>query len=239
MDERKVTRMIFATVCYGEEFIDNFKELINEFAENHTVYVLTDKPELFYNCITDDYKTFTGRDEFSYFYKLLYTFYLVKKLKKRINYVDADFLSTNFDYSVVEDTDIIYTSALLDFKTLSEDILKTSQNIVYYADVLKQYGIDYMTIPYITEAFLSFPYSKRINDIYELALELQQVIEYNFNPDNVDWRGTYLERYTNYGIGFAEGTALVILVEKFKLKYQGVGRNEELFHDAWWDKEEE
>ena len=89
--------MIFATVCHGELFTKRYSYEINKVAKTDTVYVLTDKPEAFSNCIVRDYDTFMGTSQFTYYSKLLFLFALLEELKERINYVDADFLKTTFN----------------------------------------------------------------------------------------------------------------------------------------------
>ena len=46
--------MIFATVCHGELFTKRYSYEINKVAKTDTVYVLTDQPEAFTNCIVRD-----------------------------------------------------------------------------------------------------------------------------------------------------------------------------------------
>ena len=48
------------------------------------------------------------------------------------------------------------------------------------------------------------------------------------NPDH--WKGTPLRRYAETGIGFGEGTAMSALVQEFKIPFQAVNHNKDLFN---------
>ena len=96
--------MIYATMCIGKEWIEKYKETINNFSNKNKLHILTDEPIHFKNCITDEYT----RDVFSYYEKINFIFKLSKKYKERIYYIDADWLGS-YDTNIKVDDDSLYT----------------------------------------------------------------------------------------------------------------------------------
>ena len=74
----KEIKMIYATMCIGKEWIEKYKETINNFSNKNKLHILTDEPIHFKNCITDEYT----RDVFSYYEKINFIFKLSKKYKQ-------------------------------------------------------------------------------------------------------------------------------------------------------------
>ena len=109
--------MIFATVCHGPVFTKRYAYQVNKVGKKDTVYVLTDCPELFPDCITIGYKEFMGYSHFTYYSKLLFLFYLLEQLKERVNYVDADFLKINFNKDLITDNYSLFTNNVFTYVT--------------------------------------------------------------------------------------------------------------------------
>ena len=226
--------MIFATVCHGELFTKRYSYEINKVAKTDTVYVLTDKPEAFPNCIVRDYDTFMGTSQFTYYSKLLFLFALLEELKERINYVDADFLKTTFNKELVTDSTTLFTSVAVDYnKTLLGQLDYKKDKYSEWYKFLKEVNLETegdKVFTYVTEAFWSFPYLDNNSLIASRARELKKRIEeiFTLNPDH--WKGTPLRRYAETGIGFGEGTAMSALVQEFNIPFQAVNHNKDLFN---------
>ena len=105
--------MLYATVCHGAEFIEKYSLSINEVGKVDDVFVLTDQPKNFPNCNILEYEEFMGSKKFMYTCKLDLIFHLLKQLKQRVNYVDADFLNLSFDKSLVKDDNTLFTSIVV------------------------------------------------------------------------------------------------------------------------------
>ena len=220
--------MLYATVCHGAEFINRFSKEINKVGKIDTVHVLTDQPQYFDNCITYQYEKVMGGTQFSYYSKLTFLFKLLLEYKERVNYVDADFLRVNFNKGIVENDSAYYSSVIIPKHLTKLNRLK-GRNSAYkeYFAFMAEHGLD-KPFNYITEAFLSFPYSSKTIEIACRSKELQAHIEDIFNSKTADWSSTYLNRYAKNGIGFGEGTAVTILAKEYNLKVIGVKNNYDL-----------
>lgn len=226
--------MIFATVCHGELFTKRYSYEINKVAKTDTVYVLTDKPDAFPDCIVRDYSTFMGSSQFTYYSKLLFLFKLLEELKERVNYVDADFLKTTFNKELVTDNTTLFTSVAIDYnKTLLGQLDLNRGKYSEWYKFLKELNLETEgnnVFTYVTEAFWSFPYTDNITEIALRAKELKNRIEEIFTLDPTHWKGTPLSRYAETGIGFGEGTAMSALVQEFNIPFHAVNHNKDLFN---------
>jgi hypothetical protein len=226
--------MLFATVCFGPVFNKRYSYQVNEVGKTDTVYVLTDRPDLFPNCITRDYTKFMGHSQFTYYSKLLFLFSLLEELKERVNYVDADFLKTIFNKELVVGNTTLFTSKAVPYnKTLLFTLDDKRHKYREWYNFLDDNGLETKgdnVFTYITEAFWSFPYLENINEIASRARELQAHIEKIFTTDPKHWAGTPLKRYAETGVGFGEGTAMSALVQEFNIPFQAVNHNKDLFN---------
>lgn len=202
--------MIYATMCIGKEWIEKYKETINNFSNKNKLHILTDKPMHFKNCITDEYT----RDIFSYYEKINFIFKLSKKYKERIYYIDVDWLSSyNTDIEVNDDNLYTYTNFLLDDENVWTKFF-TSKEIKIKQNILSKIGIDGELKDYIGEALILFPYSENIDMIIDDSKILQEYLENEYNKSSIT--SSRLDRYKK-GIGYAEGWGLTALVTKYNI----------------------
>jgi len=173
--------MIYATMCIGKEWIEKYKETINNFSNKNKLHILTDKPMHFKNCITDEYT----RDIFSYYEKINFIFKLSKKYKERIYYIDVDWLSSyNTDIEVNDDNLYTYTNFLLDVENVWTKFF-TSKEIKIKQNILSKIGIDGELKDYIGEALILFPYSENIDMIIDDSKILQEYLENEYNKSSI------------------------------------------------------
>ena len=226
--------MLFATVCYGLEFTKRYSHQVNKVGKEDTVYVLTDRPELFPDCITRDYSSFTGYDYFTYYSKILFLFALLEETKQRVNYVDADFLKISFNKELIVDDTTLFTSIAVPYnKTILKRLDSRREQYKHWYNFLEEVGLETrgdIVFTYVTEAFWSFPYLVNIYIIADRAKELQTRIENIFAKDPIHWSGSPLKRYAKTGVGFGEGTAMSVIVKEFNIDIQAVTHNRDLFH---------
>jgi hypothetical protein len=226
--------MLYATVCYGSKFIERYNYEINQVGLTNTVYVLTDYPESFPNCITRSYEQFMGTKTFSYYSKILFLFSLLEELKERVNYVDADFLRTSFNKELVVDGSTLFTSVAINYnKTLLGQLDLNRDKYREWYKFLKEVNLETEgdnVFTYVTEAFWSFPYLGNMKQIASRARELKNRIEEIFTLNPAHWKGTPLSRYAKTGIGFGEGTAMSVLVQEFNIPLNAVNHNKDLFN---------
>lgn len=202
--------MIYATMCIGKEWIEKYKETINNFSNKNKLHILTDEPMHFKNCITDEYT----RDIFSYYEKINFIFKLSKKYKERIYYIDVDWLSSyNTDIEVNDDNLYTYTNFLLDVENVWTKFF-TSKEIKIKQNILSKIGIDGDLKDYIGEALILFPYSENIDMIIDDSKILQEYLENEYNKSSIT--SSRLDRYKK-GIGYAEGWGLTALVTKYNI----------------------
>ena len=202
--------MIYATMCIGKEWIEKYKETINNFSNKNKLHILTDKPMHFKNCITDEYT----RDIFSYYEKINFIFKLSKKYKERIYYIDVDWLSSyNTDIEVNDDNLYTYTNFLLDVENVWTKFF-TSKEIKIKQNILSKIGIDGELKDYIGEALILFPYSENIDMIIDDSKILPEYLENEYNKSSIT--SSRLDRYKK-GIGYAEGWGLTALVTKYNI----------------------
>jgi hypothetical protein len=201
--------MIYATMCIGSEWCEKYYNSINTFAETETVHILTDNPTYFPNCINYTY----NRDVFSYYEKLNHIMTVSSKLKKRITYVDADWLSkvnTNLEY------DDMSLYCYYHYNLIDTDFIKVfgggfKEKI---KPLLSKVGLNTIGDGYIPEAFISFPYLNNIQDISQDISILQDPLEKMFSTSD----RTRTDKYVADGkIGYGEGWSLTILCEKYNI----------------------
>jgi hypothetical protein len=224
--------MLYATVCHGAEFIEKYSLSINEVGKVDDVFVLTDQPKNFPNCNILEYEEFMGSKKFMYTCKLDLIFHLLKQLKQRVNYVDADFLNLSFDKSLVKDDNTLFTSIVVPHNNTA--LTKTHFDNKTYEDFvtfMKKNNLDVYdeNYAYITEAFLSFPYLDNTLEIASRSKELQAQVLEVFNQDTDKWSNTALKRYAKVGSGFGEGSVVTILAKEFNINVEGVSSNRKLF----------
>ena len=206
----KEIKMIYATMCIGKEWIEKYKETINNFSNKNKLHILTDEPIHFKNCITDEYT----RDVFSYYEKINFIFKLSKKYKQRIYYIDADWIgSYNTDIKVNDNNLYTYTNFLLDDENIWTKFF-TSKEIKIKENILSKIGIDRELKDYIGEALILFPYNENIDMIIDDSKILQEYLENEYNKSSIT--SSRLDRYKK-GIGYAEGWGLTALVTKYNI----------------------
>ena len=207
--------MIYATMCIGKEWIEKYKETINNFSNKNKLHILTDEPIHFKNCITDEYT----RDVFSYYEKINFIFKLSKKYKERIYYIDADWLGS-YDTNIKVDDDSLYTytNFLLDEQNIWTKFF-TSKEWKIKETILSKIGIDGELKDYIGEALILFPYNKNIDMIINDSKILQEYLESEYNKSSIT--SSRLDRYKK-GIGYAEGWGLTALVTKYNISIKQI-----------------
>lgn len=201
--------MIYATMCIGSEWCEKYYNSINTFAETETVHILTDNPTYFPNCINYTY----NRDVFSYYEKLNHIMTVSSKLKKRITYVDADWLSkvnTDLEY---DDTSLY---CYYHYNLIDTDFIKVfgggfKEKI---KPLLSKVGLNTIGDGYIPEAFISFPYLNNIQDISQDIFILQDPLEKIFSTSDRNRTDKYV---ADGKIGYGEGWSLTILCEKYNI----------------------
>lgn len=202
--------MIYATMCIGSDWVNKFKNSINNFANKHSLYILTDLPNEFPSCNTIIYE----RDEFSYYEKINLILKLLEIHKERITYIDADWLNKyNTDISFSDNCLYTYQIFHLNQKPLisffPEGELQKVNKIVNLIG-LEQFGNTY-----IPEAVLSFSYFDKFDKIKQDFNIIQKPIEDIYNKQTPI--RTALRKYSKYGIGYGEGLAITAIADKYNL----------------------
>ena len=207
--------MIFATMCIGKEWVEKYKNIINDFSQHNKLHILTDSEDEFEDCITEKYT----RDVFSYYEKINFIFKLSKKYKQRIYYIDADWIgSYNTNIKVDDSSLYTYTNFLLDDTNVWTKFF-TPKEIKIKKTILSKIGIDGELKDYIGEALILFPYNKNIDMIIDDSKILQEYLENEYNKSSIT--SSRLDRYKK-GIGYAEGWGLTALVTKYNISIKQI-----------------
>lgn len=202
--------MIYATMCIGKEWIDKYKNIINNFSQKNKLHILTDIEDVFEDCITEKYT----RDVFSYYEKINFIFKLSKKYKQRIYYIDADWIGSYDTNIKVDDNSLYtYTNFLLNEKNAVTDFF-TKKEWKIKKTILSKIGINEELEDYIAEALIFFPYNKNIDMMMEDSKILQEYLENEYNKSSIT--SSRLDRYKK-GIGYGEGFGLTALATKYKI----------------------
>jgi len=202
--------MIYATMCIGKEWIEKYKETINNFSNKNKLHILTDEPIHFKNCITDEYT----RDIFSYYEKINFILKLSKKYKERIYYIDVDWLSSyNTDIKLTDNAIYTYRNFILNEKNAVTAFF-TETELLIRKTILSKIGINKTLKDYIGEALIIFPYNENIDNIISDSKILQKYLENLYHKESITKKR--LNRYKK-GIGYAEGWAITALVNKYNI----------------------
>ena len=192
----------FATMCIGKEWVFDWKDNITDFLNKHKLHLLTDCEDVF------DFKSYKYNKEFSYYDKLIFLLDVMSLKKKRITYLDADKLHQyrNIDYD--ETSCFVYNTTKWP-ESLTPTFKKVKSEIHEYLNTEDNDDI------YAQEALISLPYTDDFENIKKDILELQPIVERNFG--NRKWNNSKLNRYSKYGIGYGEGSALTAVLLKYNI----------------------
>ena len=217
--------MIYSTMCIGNEWVTKFKDSINKFGKDNTLYILTDLPEEFPNCETILYT----RNEFSYYEKINLILDLLDTHKERITYIDADWLkhyNTNISFS----DDCLYTYQIFYLNTKPIMFFFPELELKKINKIVNLIGLEKFGNTYIPEAVLSFPYFNEFEEIKNDFNIMQNPIEDIYNKE-VPVR-TALRKYSKHGIGYGEGLAITAVADKYNLCVKDFGE----FPNYTWRK---
>jgi len=217
--------MIYSTMCIGKSWIEKFKNSINKFGKDNTLYILTDSPEEFPNCETILYT----RNEFSYYEKINLILDLLETHKERITYIDADWLkhyNTNISFS----DECLYTYQIFYLNTKPIMFFFPEIEFKKINKIVNLIGLEKFGNTYIPEAVLSFPYFNEFEKIKKDFNIMQNPIEDIYNKE-VPVR-TALRKYSKHGIGYGEGLAITAVADKYKLCVKDFGE----FPNYTWRK---
>lgn len=209
--------MIYATMCIGQNWIDKYKDIINEFSKSNTIHILTDVISEFNNTNVHLYQ----RDVFSYYEKINFILDLVKEYNQRITYIDCDWLST-YNTLLEYDNNSLYTYRIFDLDEYN-DVTE------WFTDIERDFRKSLLTdisskgfiTEYVPEALISFPNLKNIDDIISDIKTLQPIIEKTYNKESLTT--PRLNRY-KHGIGYAEGWSISAVSVKYDIPLKIVDR---------------
>ena len=213
--------MVYATMCVGKEWNREFKKSIKNFAENNILYILTDSPESYQNNLTVKYE----RKVFSYFEKIRFIFDIIKINSKRVTYIDANKIK-KYNANILFNDEKIYTGRLFSLEHLYKYYF-TSTTLSDIGLIFEKIGVKdlkhYLSSladkKYPREHILSVPYLINIEEIINDLKIIQPYLEsyYNSVP-----RTPSLKRYSEVGVGYAEGWALVAIAIKYGLEIKSL-----------------
>jgi len=192
----------FATMCIGKEWVFDWKDSIIDFHNKHKLYLLTDCEDVF------DFKSHKYNKEFSYYDKLIFLLDIMTLKKKRITYLDVDKLQQYNSIDYDEKSCYVYNTTTTPIK-LSNEFASTREEIHKHLNIKNTSEI------YVQEALISLPYTDDFENIKKDILELQPIVERNFG--NRKWNNSKLNRYSKYGIGYGEGSALTAVLLKYNI----------------------
>lgn len=204
--------MVYCTLIYGKDWHEKYARTIREEAELNDIYILTSHPEYFNEC---RYVEKYPREEFSYYEKLNWVLSLVKKLKQRVTYIDADWVY-NLAIEVEAEEDMVYTNQFSIAGRYLKNLTETGRQ--HLRDLFLEAKYTWEDNNYLSEKIISIPYMPdRLDKIIQDIVYLQPFFENTHNADSKLPRP--YKRYVGVGVGFAEGAALTAVLDEHKIKY--------------------
>ena len=200
--------MIYTTMCIGHDWVKRYSNEINNFGKYNKVIVFTDDISKFDNCEVREYK----KDLFSYYDKLIILFNLIEDNKERVTYVDADKFSTlpNIEY----DTTSCYTYNIIDRDVFLHHLNEINIDTLI-SKINKKINFNFKFTHYIQEGLISLPYINNFLDIKKDIEKCKEVVEEHSNRKK--WNNEKLQRYSETGVGYGEGTALTVILSKYNI----------------------
>lgn len=198
--------MVYTTMCVSEEWNSKYRSNIEHFAKDSKLFVLTDYPETYKNSYTVNYK----RKDFSYFEKVKFIFNTVKSLSTRVTYIDANKL-TQYNTNIHFEDHAFYTGQVLSIQHLYKYFM-TPSTLTDIGLIFDKIGIKNLNIKYPREHILSIPYSNSVEEILNDLEIIQPYLESYYNKVP---KTQYLKRYSETGVGYAEGWAIVAISIKY------------------------
>lgn len=200
--------MIYTTMCIGSHWVNRFSHEINNFGKFNKVIVLTDDVSKFDNCEVIEH----NKDLFSYYDKLILLFNVMQDKKERVAYVDADKFSTlpKIEY----DNESCYVYNILDKDTFVSILEELDINKLI-SKINKKINSDFKFTHYLQENLISIPYTNNFLDIKKDIELCKEVVEEYCNQR--DWNNFQLKRYSEHGVGYAEGSALTVILSKYNI----------------------
>lgn len=197
----------FATMCIGKEWVFDWKDDIRKFHSKHNLHLLTDCGEWF------TFESYKHDKEFSYYDKLIFLLDIMTLKKKRITYLDVDKLQHygNIDY---DDSSCYVYNTITTPTYLSSVFESTRREIHNHLNIKNESNV------YTQEALISLPYTDKFENIKKDIIELQPIVKRNFN--NRKWKNKQLNRYSNIGVGYGEGSALTAVLLKYNINIVNV-----------------
>jgi len=192
----------FATMCIGKDWVFDWKDEIIEFHNKHKLHLLSDTGDWFH------FESYKYNKEFSYYDKLIFLLDIMTLKKKRITYLDVDKLQQYNSIDYDDSSCYVYNTTTTPIK-LSNEFESTRK------EIHKHLNIENTSEIYAQEALISLPYTDDFENIKKDILELQPIVERNFG--NRKWNNSKLNRYSKYGIGYGEGSALTAVLLKYNI----------------------
>ena len=128
--------------------------------------------------------------------------------KNRITFLDVDKLQQYNSIDYDDSSCYVYNTTTTPIK-LSNEFESTRKEIHKHLNIKNTSEI------YAQEALISLPYTDDFENIKKDILELQPIVERNFG--NRKWNNSKLNRYSKYGIGYGEGSALTAVLLKYNI----------------------
>lgn len=223
--------MIFSTLCVGEEWCKKYSEEINNLGIEHKIFITTDYPHYFSNCVTIKYT----RDVFSYYEKLNSLFKICVNNKRRVTHFDVNKVNhesfqllLNNDYQPF-DKYTIYCAQIYFNESYPLSIAHKNPALKVMSQGMKNIDCDFDRCNYIDEKIISIPYNDYTLTLKK-SLEIIQQMWENLYPKGKVWSGIPHDntgthesnKWSKQGCGYGEGGALSILVKKLNIKKETI-----------------
>lgn len=201
--------MIYATMCVGKDWVNQYYGQIDKFAKTNQLHILTDTPNSFNYGTTHMY----DRDVFSYYEKINFILSLSKQYNERITYLDSDYINA-FDTTLEFDKHSLYSYKILYLTNPSYLKWWSSSEDEISRTLLSEIDINGTIDYFIPEALISFPPQKEIDNIISDSKKLQKKIESTYNQNTKTRKR--LDKY-KHGIGYSEGWGITALCIKYEI----------------------
>lgn len=205
------------TTIVGDKFHDRYHERINNYGNDVSIDILTDKPESYTNCKT----TLYNKTPFSYYDKMMFLLDCVRKYKSRVTHLDVDWFFT-LDHNIKLEKNTFYTYHIFNYNRPAETT-RSPKNYELLVRVLNTILVNNGYDPKlyknsIGEAFMSLPYHRKFNELYSRVKDMQIDFESSLNS-KTGFSSSY-NKYQNTGVGYNEGMALTTVMDYLGIKYK-------------------
>lgn len=186
--------MKVCSVSVGRKFCEKYSQRVKENTpKNIDLIILTDYPEYFKFCKTEQYT----EDTFSYFSKNTFVSNVAEKYKSNVLYIDID------SFHIVDIKNINSDNFLYDKLWVDYPYSKLNELPQTILDFYKIHGN--LEIENIHEKVFYLPYSNKIKKLKEDLIEIKKI--WDIETQNSESKGNS-KKYSKYGIGWGEGIPL-------------------------------